>query len=87
MPNPSCCDASITTRSLWAIMSAASLTWAATSCGTTPERLGDHLGRGKATFERRHGELGATGLELLREAYIQILAGGDGSLIPTNVCE
>jgi hypothetical protein len=55
--------------------------------GDLEERLGEHLGRGKETFERRHGELGVTGLELLREAYVQILAGGDGSLIPTNVGE
>ena len=55
--------------------------------GDLPQRLGEHLGRGRETFERRHGELGATGLALLREAYIQILAGGDGSLIPTHVCE
>ena len=53
--------------------------------GDLSERLGDHLGRGKETFLRRHGELGTVGIELLHEAYIQVLAAGDPGLIPDSV--
>ena len=55
--------------------------------GDLSDRIGEHLGRGKETFLRRHGDLGEAGLELLHEAYVQVLAGGDGALIPTSVLE
>ena len=48
-------------------------------------RLEEHLDRGKETFMRRHGDLGSAGLELLHEAYVQVLAAGDAALIPESV--
>jgi hypothetical protein len=51
--------------------------------GDLLERLSEHLERGKDTFLRRHGNLGPAGLEVLHEAYVQVLAGGDAQLIPT----
>jgi len=44
-------------------------------------RLGDQLDRGEETFCRRFGDLGDEGLGLLRDAYIQVLAAGDPSLL------
>jgi len=55
--------------------------------GDLVERLGEHLGRGKTTFLRRHGELGPTALEILHEAYLQVLAGGNAELMPTGVLD
>ena len=55
--------------------------------GDLSDRLGDSLARGKETFLRRHGELGPTALELLHEAYVQVLAAGDSSLIPSSVLD
>lgn len=52
--------------------------------GDLLQRLEEHLGRGKDTFLRRHADLGETGIELLRDAYVQVLAGGDASLIPSE---
>jgi hypothetical protein len=49
------------------------------------ERIGEHLERGKSTFVRRHGELGPEGLQLLREAYVEVLGGGDATLIPESL--
>ncbi len=51
--------------------------------GDLVKRLGDQLGRGKEAYLKRHGELGPLALTLLHEAYVQILAGGDATLIPT----
>ncbi len=51
--------------------------------GDLVKRLGDQLGRGKETYLKRHGDLGPLALTLLHEAYVQILAGGDSTLIPT----
>ncbi len=51
--------------------------------GDLVKRLGDQFGRGKETFLKRHGELGPLALTLLHEAYVQVLAGGDATLIPT----
>ena len=45
-------------------------------------RIADHLEMGKETFGRRFPDLGSEGLTLLREAYIQVLAGGDSGLLP-----
>ncbi len=50
--------------------------------GDLTDRLGEHLSRGRETFMRRHGNLGETAIDLLREAYVQVLAAGDGELIP-----
>ena len=55
--------------------------------GDLLERIGEHIGRGKDTFLRRHEALGSTGLELLHEAYVQVLAGGDDALIPASALE
>ena len=55
--------------------------------GDLSERLGEYLGRGKDTFLRRHGELGTVGIQLLQEAYVQVLAGGDPGLIPDSVLD
>ena len=44
--------------------------------GDLLKRLEEHLDRGKETFLRRHRDLGPAGLELLHEAYVQVLAGG-----------
>jgi hypothetical protein len=55
--------------------------------GDLADRLIDHLQRGKQTFLRRHGDLGSGGIEVLREAYIQVLAGGDTQLLPTSILD
>jgi hypothetical protein len=55
--------------------------------GDLVTRLGDHIGRGKETFLRRHGALGPAGLEILHEAYVQVLAGGNGELLPSSVLD
>jgi hypothetical protein len=55
--------------------------------GDLVERLGPHLARGKETFLRRHGSLGPTGLQILHEAYVQVLASGDEQLMPSSVLD
>jgi len=55
--------------------------------GDLAERLGEHLDRGKETFVRRHGDLGPSGIELLHEAYVQVLAAGDPALLPAGLLE
>ena len=55
--------------------------------GDLDHRLEEHLDRGKETFLRRHPDLGPTGLDLLRDAYVQVLAAGDAKLIPTSVLQ
>jgi hypothetical protein len=55
--------------------------------GDLAERLGEHIDRGKETFVRRHGDLGPAGIELLHEAYVQVLAAGDAALIPPSLLE
>lgn len=47
-------------------------------------RLGDQLQRGRESFERRFPELGPHGRSILRDSYVQVLAGGDASLIPAD---
>jgi hypothetical protein len=44
-------------------------------------RLGEQLQRGREAFTQRFPDLGAGGMKLLDEAYVQVLAGGDASLI------
>lgn len=48
------------------------------------ERLSEHINRGRETFIKRHGALGDPGLEILHEAYVQVLAGGDATLLPAQ---
>ena len=44
-------------------------------------RLGEQLKRGRDTFSHRFPDLGPDGTKLLDDAYVQVLAGGDSSLI------
>ena len=44
-------------------------------------RLGEDLERGRDSFRRRFPDLGDEGMTLLQEAYIQVLAAGDPSLL------
>ncbi len=46
------------------------------------DRLSDQLTRGKEAFLKRYGALGRTALEVLRAAYVEVLAGGDETLMP-----
>lgn len=55
--------------------------------GDLATRLADALARGKDTYVKRHGELGPAGLNVLREAYVAVLAGGDATLIPSRIFE
>jgi hypothetical protein len=55
--------------------------------GDLAGRLGEHLGRGKETFLRRHGSLGPTGLQVLHEAYVQVLAAGNEEIMPRSVLD
>lgn len=55
--------------------------------GDLAQRLAEQLARGRETFSRRHGALGATGVQLLHEACVQVLASGDASLLPLSLFE
>ena len=44
-------------------------------------RLGEQLQRGREAFAHRFPDLGSDGAKLLDDAYVQVLAGGDPSLI------
>jgi hypothetical protein len=55
--------------------------------GDLAERLTEYLRRGKETFVKRHGSLGPVGLDILREAYLAVLAGGDAGLLPASVLD
>jgi len=44
-------------------------------------RLGEQLQRGREAFTQRFPDLGPDGMKLLDDAYVQVLAGGDASLI------
>ena len=44
-------------------------------------RLKEHIQRGREAFGRRFPDLGADGVKLLDDAYVQVLAGGDASLL------
>ena len=44
-------------------------------------RLGEQLQRGRDAFSHRFPDLGPDGMKLLDDAYVQVLAGGDSSLI------
>jgi hypothetical protein len=55
--------------------------------GDLVERLGRHLSQGKETFLRRHGTLGPTALQILHEAYVQVLAAGNAEIMPASVLD
>ncbi len=55
--------------------------------GDLVQRLGNQLDLGKQTFLRRYGSLGPAALELLREAYVQVLAAGKAELIPSSALD
>jgi hypothetical protein len=44
-------------------------------------RLDEQMKRGREAFARRFPDIGADGAVLLQEAYVQVLAGGDSSLL------
>jgi hypothetical protein len=44
-------------------------------------RLADALSRGRDTFSRRFSDLGPDGDAILTDAFVQVLAGGDASLL------
>jgi hypothetical protein len=44
-------------------------------------RLGEQFQRGRDAFSHRFPDLGPEGMKLLDDAYVQVLAGGDASLI------
>jgi hypothetical protein len=44
-------------------------------------RLGEQFQRGREAFSHRFPDLGPDGMKLLDDAYVQVLAGGDASLI------
>jgi hypothetical protein len=50
--------------------------------GDLGQRLRDQLERGAQVFLERHGSLGPDALRILREAYVDVLANGDDSLLP-----
>ena len=45
------------------------------------KRLDEHLKRGREAFARRFPDIGPSGTALLEDAYVQVLAGGDPSLL------
>lgn len=45
------------------------------------QRLGEQFQRGREAFTHRFPDLGSDGMKLLDDAYVQVLAGGDPSLI------
>jgi hypothetical protein len=51
------------------------------------DRLGDQLGRGRETFLKRHGGMGSAALEILHDAFVEVLAGGDSELLPVSVLD
>lgn len=55
--------------------------------GDLVQRLNEHIHRGKETFLQRHSGLGSQGIEILHDAYVQVLAGGDGELLPSSALE
>jgi hypothetical protein len=53
--------------------------------GDLTERLQVSLVRGKETFLRRHGDLGPDAIRILREAFVEVLAGGRDDLISPSL--
>lgn len=54
--------------------------------GDLVKRLGHSLSKGKETFLQRHGDLDDA-RQVLHDALVQVLAGGDGNLIPTSTLD
>ncbi len=52
--------------------------------GDLARRLAEHMRRGRETYLRRFQDLGPDAIEHLRDAYVEVLAGGDGSLLPND---
>ena len=50
--------------------------------GDLAVRLGEQMQKGRESFERRFPSLGQEGMSILRDSFVQVLAGGDASLIP-----
>jgi hypothetical protein len=50
--------------------------------GDLARRLAEPLARGRETFRGRFADLGETGRALLQAALVEVLAGGDASLLP-----
>ena len=55
--------------------------------GDLAERLGEQIGRGKATFMKRHASMGSAAGKVLHEAFIEVLAAGDRDLLPESVLD
>jgi len=53
--------------------------------GDLADRLGEQIGRGKDTFLKRHGSMGSAAVKVLHEAFVQVLAAGDGDLLPESL--
>jgi len=51
------------------------------------ERLAGPMNRGKESFLERHAGLGVPGLQLLRQAFVEVLGGGDETLLPESYFE
>jgi hypothetical protein len=51
------------------------------------KRLADPIKRGRESFTERHAGLGAPGLQLLRDAFVEVLGGGDETLLPASCFE
>jgi len=51
------------------------------------DRLADQLSRGKETFLKRHGAMGAAAVEILHQAFVEVLAAGDEEILPVSVFE
>lgn len=50
--------------------------------GDLARRLAEPMQRGRESFLRRFPDSGEVGRRALRDAYVQVLAGGDGGLVP-----
>ncbi len=50
-------------------------------------RLGDQLTRGKDAFLKRHRDLGPAGVGLFHEVLVEVLAGGNATLLPRRALD
>ena len=51
--------------------------------GNLANRLQEPMRQGKQTFLQRYGDLGDDAMDILNDAFVQVLAGGDSALIGT----
>ncbi|NIM00796.1 MAG: hypothetical protein GTN89_07765 [Acidobacteria bacterium] len=51
------------------------------------DRLADQLSRGKTTFLQRHGSMGSAAIEILHQAYVEVLAAGEEEILPVSVLD